>query len=165
MPSEVQAPVSPPPPALDPEPDAELEPELAETVAAAVAVVLLKRAEETGAALATPVAKPEGAEVLVLMAGAELGAPKPDTLKIETGAALDAAWLLAGAAGAAEAEAAVYAPAPAPAALDAAWLLAGADDAAAPALPLAAGGAACGEEPPAPSLHCPSGQQLVPVTS
>ena len=151
----MQAPVSPP--VLEVEP----EPELDEPAAAAV-VLLVKRAEETEAKLVTLVTNPEGAEVLVLMAAAELEAPKPDTLKIETDvAALDAAG---------EAEAAVYRPESNPAAgLEAPWLLA-AKDAAGAALPLTADEADWSEEeplepPPEPPLQLLSGQQFVPTTS
>ena len=117
IPSVVQAPVSPPALEpeleLEPEPEAALELELDEPVAATAAVVFVKGAAESDATLVTLVTNPEGAEVLVLIAAAELVTPKPDTLKIETDvAALDAAG---------GAEAAVYRPESTPAAaLDAA---------------------------------------------
>lgn len=160
IPSVVQAPINPPALELELELEAELEPELDEPVAAAVAVVFVKRAEETDATLVTLVTNPEVAEVLMLIATAELVAPKPDTLKIETDvAALDAAG---------EAAAAVHRPELNPAAeLEPAWLLAGA---AGPALPLTADEADWSEEeplePPAePPLQLFSGQQFVPTTS
>ena len=148
MPSAVQAPERPP--ALE----LELKLELTELITAAVEVLFRKTDAETGATLVTLVRKPEGAEVLVLVA-TELEGWNPGTLKIETDGALDT-------------EAAVYAPVSnPPATLDVAWLLtaaesaaeAGAEDSEALLLELALELAL---EPP---LHCPSGQQLVPIMS